>query len=113
MRAQLHDQVVGTELEKLHFFDEVKANHERDLLFESDGEVLDDFFPLVKLFKWNFKVLEEVINFFTQFVWEMPGLRKLITLLKIKVITHCLLVFAVDERSKVSIIIFIKGGSHG
>jgi hypothetical protein len=43
----------------------------------------------------------------------MPGLRKLITLLKIKVITHCLLVFAVDERSKVSIIIFIKGGSHG
>jgi len=113
MRAQLHDQVVGTELEKLHFFDEVKVNHVRDLLFESDGEVLDDFFSLVKLFKWNSKVLEKVIDLFTQFIWEIPGFRKLITLLKIKVITHCLIVFAVDERSKVSIVIFIKGGSHG
>jgi hypothetical protein len=113
MRAQLHDQIVGTDLKKLHLFDEVKVNNDGDLLFESDREVLNDFFPLFKLFKWNSKILEEVIDLFTQIVWEIPGLRILITLLKIKVITHCILVFAVDESSKVSIVNFIKGGSHG
>ncbi len=79
---------MGTELEELHFFDDVKINHNRDFLFEGNGEVLDDLLPLFELFKWNFKILEEVIDLFAQFVWEMPGLRVLIALVKFKFILH-------------------------
>ena len=47
MRTQLRDQILAAELEKFNFFYEVKVNHDGDVLFEYDREVLDDCLPLL------------------------------------------------------------------
>jgi len=104
MRTQLRDQILAAELEKFNFFYEVKVNHDGDVLFEYDREVLDDCLPLLEILKWNSEVLEVVIDLLLKRVWKMPGLRILITLFKLKVITHRFLVLVVDKCCKVSVV---------